>query len=312
MDDDFEHVNCNLCNENKYETVSSIGQFGLPAHVVVCRTCGLTYLNPRWTKQRYLDFYVNEYDNYYRPNINTALIETGEPILARLKSLKSADPEFSFSEPKKILDIGSGAGANLNFFKRIYPDSELSAIEPSDNAVRILQKNQVEILSRDIDSNWQEQRKSQFDLIIMRHVLEHFSNPVETLTKVRESLSENGVLYIGVPNNMKPKGDLEAFWFRAVHTYYYSSDTLRGLLCKSGMSPIQICEGDHFSPNELFAFVKKGANNLPIEFDSSNFDKQILVFDQHRRQQNSWVRKIKISLGRFKHKLATLGHSSKN
>ena len=308
----FERVNCNLCKADDCEKISSVGQFGLPAHVVVCRKCGLTYLNPRWTQERYLDFYTNEYDDYHRPNINTAPIETGEPIFSRMKDLELGGHRSGLTSPSTILDIGSGAGANLNFFKRKFPESTLFAIEPSDNAIRILKGNGVEILARDIDSNWHEKHENKFDLIVMRHVLEHFSDPVGTLKKVRSTLTENGILYIGVPNNMKPKGDLESFWFRAVHTYYYGPETLGAIIRKSGMSPIQIQEGDHFSPNELFSFVSKGNQPLPVEFDSLVFDKQMRVFAEHKRQQTSFIRKLKNGLGKLRHKLMVSSSSKKD
>lgn len=39
-----------------------------------------------------------------------------------------------------------------------------------------------------------------YDTIIMEHVLEHIEKPVEVLIKIKDLLSENGVLIIGVPN----------------------------------------------------------------------------------------------------------------
>lgn len=39
-----------------------------------------------------------------------------------------------------------------------------------------------------------------FDTIIMSHVLEHISNPVEVLQKIKNWLSDDGVLLVSVPN----------------------------------------------------------------------------------------------------------------
>lgn len=300
MDDkNFEHVVCNLCGADDYETISTIGQFGLPAHVVICRKCGLTYLNPRWTRERYLHFYTHEYDDFHRPNINTKPIETGEPIFARMKKLETENEDFHFPTPSKILDVGSGAGANLNFFKRKFPDCSMFAIEPSDNAIRILEENNVEVLARDIDTHWHQAHQRKFDLIIMRHVLEHFLDPVEALRKVGSTLAENGVLYIAVPNNMKPKRGLKDFWFRAVHTHYFGPATMDGCIKKSGLNPVLIQEGDDFSPSELFTFVTSTETPLSPSFDPAIFTKQIKVFRQHERRRKSVLIKIKNKLGRL-------------
>ncbi|MGB1103629.1 MAG: class I SAM-dependent methyltransferase [Crocinitomicaceae bacterium] len=78
------------------------------------------------------------------------------------------------------------------------------------------------MLSDDVNSNWYTKLNERFDLIIMRHVLEHFLDPLTVLKRIREVLSEDGVLYIAVPNNLNPTQDLEKVWFRVVHTYYFN------------------------------------------------------------------------------------------
>lgn len=42
--------------------------------------------------------------------------------------------------------------------------------------------------------------KIKFDTIILNHVLEHIENPVHLLKKMREWISEKGVICVGVPN----------------------------------------------------------------------------------------------------------------
>jgi len=69
-DYDFEIVDCNVCGENNTEQISSKGKFGLPANVVLCKNCGLGYLNPRWNSEAYINFYSNNYDDLYRPDID--------------------------------------------------------------------------------------------------------------------------------------------------------------------------------------------------------------------------------------------------
>ena len=119
----------------------------------------------------------------------------------------------------------------------------------------------------------------------MRHVLEHLLDPVSALQIVKKSLAENGILYIAVPNNMKPSGSLEKHWFRVVHTYYFNSATLRGVVAKSGLETILTREGDDFGPNELFSFIKKGdGNSAAYSPSSSNFMEQIKVLHDHKVQ----------------------------
>lgn len=180
----------------------------------------LGYLNPRWDAEGYIDFYKNQYDKYYRPNLKSNLkkSESGEnSLVQRFKERDLLAPGF-----RNILDIGSGAGENLISFSKIFPDAKFSAIEPSQDSQNLLKEKGIEVLSDDVNSNWDTKLNERFDLLIMRHILEHFLDPLTVLKRIREVLSEDGVLYIAVPNNLNPTQDLEKVWFRVVHTYYFN------------------------------------------------------------------------------------------
>ena len=84
----FETVPCNLCESQDYIKVSEKGRFGLPTNVVICKKCGLGYLNPRWDSESYLKFYLEDYDTFYRPEIKSKQVskeKKGNPIEIRLK-----------------------------------------------------------------------------------------------------------------------------------------------------------------------------------------------------------------------------------
>ena len=91
-------------------------------------------------------------------------------------------------------------------------------------------------------------------MIIFRHVLEHLLDPVAALEKVAQTLSAQGVLYIAVPDMMHPDGSLSDFWYRCVHTYYYSKPTLRRIAARAGLQPVAIQE----ESSELWAIFRKG------------------------------------------------------
>ena len=151
MNKEFEKVVCNSCGADDYEHISNSGQFDLPLSVVICKNCGLAYLNPRWTKETYLQFYTHEYDYYYRPGIQVSSVDTKSLniIFERL-----SEKGYLEKPPKKMLDVGSGAGGNLLYFQSKFPDCQYYAIEPSDQATKVLTKNNIQIISKDVDSEW--------------------------------------------------------------------------------------------------------------------------------------------------------------
>ncbi len=284
MQEKYENIACNLCGNDDTKKLAERGQFNLPTNVVICRNCGLTYLNPRWTKPTYFEFYTNKYDKYYRPNIKNKSVTTNKtiPIFERLSKKGLLD-----KQPENILDVGSGSGLTLDFFKTKYPKSNLYAIEPSDTAVAMLEKKGIENISRDVDNDWHLAVQNKFDLIIMRHVLEHFSDPIAALKKIESTLTDDGTLYIAVPNCSNPTTPLLTHWFRVVHTYYFNKTTLHGVLNKSQLKLIKAVEGDEFNSGEMYAFAKRAQKDSDsLILDNGNFEQQLEVYESRLKKEH--------------------------
>lgn len=100
-----------------------------------------------------------------------------------------------------------------------------------------------------------------FDVIIVRHVVEHVPDPVAFLTTCAKTLRENGLAYIEVPNS---RWSLEESFFpefHADHISYFSLPSLRALLFKSGLS--EILHADAASSYMRFPFLNALARKGP-------------------------------------------------
>lgn len=292
----FEEVSCNVCGSYNDEKICTHGQFGLPANVVICKECGLSYLNPRWTEESLIDFYVNDYDNYYRPSMDKVLKENSlyMPIYNRLKK-----ENFLAGKVDAILDIGSGEGTNLQYLLDKIPNANYFAIEPSPKCQETLKSMGIKILARDIGANLDKEYDSYFDLIIMRHVFEHFRDPVEMLKKVSKLLKENGVLYIAVPNSLNfGKHSLLDHCFRAVHTYYFNIHTLKNIFAKANVEVCTIYEGDAYNEMELIAVVKKG-NSSDVVVSSQNYEIQKTFFEKKIKEENRLINRLKKAINKY-------------
>jgi SAM-dependent methyltransferase len=285
MEYKFETVNCNLCNSNNYQSISKKGKFGLPTNVVICRECGLSFLNPRWDHNSYLQFYQNDYDKYYRPKISKIpplLNEQINPIEIRLKKFNLL-PENVL----RILDIGSGEGNNLLHFKSLFQNSKLYAIEPSVESQNHLKKYNVTIIESDVDTSWDLNHRNKFDIIIMRHVLEHFLDPIKIMKKVHNVLTSSGIVYIAVPNNLNPTENLEKSWFRNVHTYYFNKYSLLNLSKIVGFEILKLVEGDDFNRGEVYLVAKKSKSKDSPIFSIKHYEEQLSVLKEKLRKDNS-------------------------
>lgn len=121
----------------------------------------------------------------------------------------------------------------------------------------------------------------------MRHVLEHCLDPLQILMRLADVLNDGGVLYIAVPDMMNPKGSLNKYWFRAVHTYYFSKQTLMSMAETAGLSPITVRSEKH----EIWGFFKK-ADKISEEakkLDKNIYKEQLNAIKKHkiRRTVNS-------------------------
>lgn len=284
QENQFEQINCLICKSTAFLRYSNRGQFGLPTHVVICKNCGFSYLNPRWTKERYNYFYTVEYDNFYRPEVKKSNYQYDKytsikTILKRLDSL-GLKPE----NPTNILDIGAGMGDALIYLKEnIYTSSNYYAIEPSKHCGENLKSNNINILSTDVDSDWQINNENKFDLIIMRHVLEHFLDPVSVLQKVSKVLKPTGVLFVAVPNAEKPTRPLTTHYFRTVHVSYFSELSLTNAFSLSNIESLVMKGGDEFDQYEVFSVAKKTTEIKSLKIISDEYLLQKRIFDKIKR-----------------------------
>jgi len=278
---EFEQVPCAVCGNVNSQPIAEKGQYGFPARVAICRNCGLVYLNPRWTRSRYEQFYRNEYDKYYRPQVFAN--ESPEERYRHARKIWERIEEHCPKRLASILDIGSGMGWTLDFLSTKIRGASLFAIESSQHCSDHLENRLgVNLVSKNADSDWHRQYQGQFDLVIMRHVIEHLLDPLSVLEKVHDSLSPEGLLYIGVPDMMSPKELLNEYWFRAVHTYYFSEVTLVRVCAKAHLMPLRITSED----SELWGVFKEGTVSGRVD---NVYDEQIAVLERHRKKM-MWPR----------------------
>ena len=87
------------------------------------------------------------------------------------------------------------------------------------------------------------------------------SAPVAALRRVSQALREGGLVYIAVPNMMAPHWKLDGYWWRAVHTYYFSLPTLRRTALLAGLELVDHGE----SGAEIWSVFRKSGGELSIE-----------------------------------------------
>lgn len=222
-------VSCNLCGSDDPVVIGRKGRFGLGLTNVVCRKCGLVYVNPRMDDSELARFYTNVYrEQFY---------DAGEPDDRVVASrLRKAEYWHNFIAPHvrpsdKVLDIGCETGSLL-YLLHTRTGCEVAGIEPTTSYAEYgVNRRGLNILNGMFPDV--ALPHPSYDVVIICHVLEHMSDPVGRLRDVRQILSPGGRLFVSVPSMLHVRGKLERF-FQHSHLYNFTPVTLRLALQKAG------------------------------------------------------------------------------
>jgi len=262
----FEEVVCPMCNSDQYEILCKKGQYDIPMNASICKVCGFVYLNPRWTKESYNDFYNNSYDQYFQ-RVKAEDEKKDLKIAQRIYDNYKIDKDTRL----KVLDIGAGFGNNSLKFKEFFKNSTISAIESGKESISYLKSKNINVISNDVDSNW-ETKGDKFDVIIINYTFEHLLNPNETLSKIHKKLADGGVMYIGTINMDYIDLPITKRFFRFAHTLYFTENNLRFMLEKNGFEIMYLNENDDMNNGIIYAVCKKAKEDTEVKELKSEYE----------------------------------------
>lgn len=224
---------CGACGNNtldkKIKVKSSIG--GEDGTIGVCSYCGST---------RVVDSV--DYDALYQTRESTNYPVERSGLLICLKQLYfkqeiSALRPYIKNSTQRVLDYGCGGGEYANVLTR----ESLCQLYACD-----VQLERPSTLSRDVDyiSINDIANHGVFDLIIMRHVLEHVEDAYSGLVKLSSSLNRHGKIFIEVPNAnsffCKLLGRLWPGYFYPYHVHVFTEKGLILLAKRANLSLISV------------------------------------------------------------------------
>lgn len=232
---------------------------------VACSSCGLIFLDPRpkpeETHKTYTKFYskrklpTQPYDNswktrlkrlicnsYFRHfhgyvcvqgNIFLSYIPVFVPYLR--KKIENQIFRIDFVKDGRLLDVGCGVGDFLHNMMSLGWNAE-----GIDNDVKVVEKCKNRNLK--VRVGFLEEQKypeNYFDVIVLKHVLEHVNKPVELLIECKRILKPYGNILILTPNcESTAHKKFGRYWLGldvSRHLYIFSPLTLLSLIEKSGL-----------------------------------------------------------------------------
>ena len=229
-------MKCSLCGK---ENLKQINAKIRNAHsedmkVYECYSCGVQFLHPYFSEEQLKEYYAKEYrkeyenedfysDEYITNFFNSMLPESVDRVNRNKEFLKSSD---------NILEIGCSAGYFLESVKPFVKAAFGS--EWDENNSNYAKKKGFEIKKNPEDFGME------FDKIFMFHVLEHIKDAVDYLSRLKDVLSDDGTLFIEVPNNtdiLLTDYDIQEFrdfYYQSAHLWNFNEKSLGYVLEKAG------------------------------------------------------------------------------
>ena len=225
---------CQLCGHSCSITIAKFDRYAIPVEYVCCKACSFIQASAVFSEDSNKEFYSNHYrylqeggtpDQVFNARFNRQ-VRNGKRILMRLQ------PQMSQDGLKKVVEIGSGAGGLVSVFLAAGFDVSGFDIDPS--LLEIGKKRYGLPLQRGKFSA----SENSVDVIILRHVVEHLSDPSPLLTSVGSALRPGGLLYVEVPGIRQIFRGKYQFnileFFLLPHVAVYELRTLRQMITKYG------------------------------------------------------------------------------
>jgi 2-polyprenyl-3-methyl-5-hydroxy-6-metoxy-1,4-benzoquinol methylase len=169
----------------------------------------------QWYRERYRE----DYKAATAPRL-THVLRAGRLALQRWNWLTG---QQGYLSPSRSLDIGASSGEFVYLLKS--RAIEAQGLEPHHGySAHAREHLGLDITTGTLHERLAEFPLGRFDLISLFHVLEHLPDPVQSLKRIREHLSDRGRVYLEVPDMAAMCSPANAF-FRA-HTLYFTSQSL--------------------------------------------------------------------------------------
>lgn len=248
-------VKCPVCCAESSTSLFKFGTSLFPINVSICDECGFVFQNPRVSEEDWNHYYERGiYDLFHRPRptkdkkcVNDTGLITYKRVYHFFNNAIDTKHDLTFQESRhkrRICEIGAGHGDIITSFKEW---GDLFAIEPSENCRQVLSKKGVTVIGRFVTSI---NKNMTFNIVLMRHVLEHIYYPKNILKAIISLLPNNGILYIAVPNIFVPNF---VNMFTYPHISYFSIYSLTYLCQLVGFEVLEIREDN----DEIWCILSK-------------------------------------------------------
>jgi SAM-dependent methyltransferase len=211
-------VSCVVCGETGAREAFIAEDWSLAAvpgsfRYVRCAGCGTVRIDPAPDDATLASAYP---EGYVGGGPGTALLQRVGDVLGRREARRLVELGDAGA---RALDVGCGDGTFLRRLRTAGWHGPLHGLEPSPSAAARARARGFDVEQGTLETL---EARDRFDLVILRHVLEHVRDPRAALERVHSLLRPGGLVYVATPD----EGALAA---RVFGRYWHGYDPPRHL-----------------------------------------------------------------------------------
>lgn len=238
------------CENGDFEVIAQKDRYGIPLDTVICRNCGLIMTSPCLDDASNNSFYDGEYHYIYRAE-TTPSDERFEERKKDAKRIIDFIQRHTGIGSGSVLEIGCADGGNISAFNE--SGYTATGIDLSHTYVEYGKRKGLDLYCSDATTFSQKGQK--FDLIVLNHVLEHFTDLERELKTISSLMKDTGYLFVAVPGvkylTFGAYNRDFLLMLQNAHIFNFTKDTLYQTMKKYGFDCI-------YSNEAVYALFKKG------------------------------------------------------
>lgn len=197
---------------------------------IMCKKCGFVCYTPRPEKED-ID---NKYAFLSQHSLADDDVGAGRAVIAKVAAERSQKIFEILSKHKthnsgRVLDFGGGDGKLLSTF--LDSGHICSLVDYSNNQLPGVNKI----------GNTEEDLVGEFDYVILSHVLEHVSEPLQLIKKLGAHMTNDGLIYVEIP--IEIVAGLNLHHDPITHINFFTLSTLISTLQAGGFSVLEAFQG---------------------------------------------------------------------
>jgi SAM-dependent methyltransferase len=210
--------------------------------VAICESCGAGVTLPPLAAAALTAFYPAAYGPY--DTVQGGIAGRISGLIQRWQGSRALRTQplrvIAKQSPGRLVDIGCGRG-DLGAYL-IERGWAVTGIEPSANACEAARTRGVDARRGTVETVELEQEA--YDAAVFRHSLEHVTDPVGALDRVRAALRPGGLVMISVPNfGGWQRRRFGSRWYHLDlprHRVHFTADAVHRALERAGLAPISL------------------------------------------------------------------------